>query len=160
MGDRSKIEWTDASWTPIRARLMAIQDDDWTERTGQVSSLDWIIAGGESGPHARPALLLWFRSVRDQCAAAGVPFFFKQWGEWLPWHQFNSAAGVEDDAEQTRFATMEWEGGRWTDAGKPQWCDVVDGNIDDEHCVGRVGKKAAGRLLDGVTHDAFPEARR
>jgi len=42
--------------------------------------LDWVIAGGESGPGARPAKLEWFRSVRDQCAEAGVPFFFKQWG--------------------------------------------------------------------------------
>ena len=46
------------------------------------SKLNWIIAGGESGPHARPSHPDWFRSVRDQCAAAGVPFFFKQWGEW------------------------------------------------------------------------------
>jgi len=46
--------------------------------------LDWLIAGGESGPGARPAHPDWFRKVRDQCAAAGVPFFFKQWGEWAP----------------------------------------------------------------------------
>jgi len=45
--------------------------------------LDWVIAGGESGPGARPAKLEWFCSVRDQCAEAGVPFFFKQWGGGL-----------------------------------------------------------------------------
>ena len=44
--------------------------------------LDWIICGGESGPNARPSHPDWFRSLRDQCAKAGVPFFFKQWGEW------------------------------------------------------------------------------
>lgn len=46
--------------------------------------LDWIIVGGESGPRARPMHPDWARSIRDQCAAAGVPFFFKQWGEWAP----------------------------------------------------------------------------
>ena len=46
--------------------------------------LDWVIAGGESGPGARPSHPDWYRSLRDECAAAGVPFLFKQWGEWLP----------------------------------------------------------------------------
>lgn len=46
--------------------------------------LDWLICGGESGPHARPMHPEWVRSIRDQCQAAGVPFFFKQWGEWAP----------------------------------------------------------------------------
>jgi protein gp37 len=45
--------------------------------------IDWVIAGGESGPHARPAHPDWFRSLRDQCAAASVPFHFKQWGEFV-----------------------------------------------------------------------------
>jgi protein gp37 len=48
------------------------------------SKLDWIIAGGESGPGARPHDPEWFRRVRDQCVVAGVPFFFKQWGEYAP----------------------------------------------------------------------------
>ena len=46
--------------------------------------LNWIVAGGESGPKARPSHPDWFRSVRDQCQTAGVPFLFKQWGEWGP----------------------------------------------------------------------------
>jgi protein gp37 len=54
------------------------------EDTGKTEELgiDWVIAGGESGPHARVADPAWFRSLRDQCAAAGVPFLFKQWGNW------------------------------------------------------------------------------
>ena len=44
-------------------------------------TIDWVIAGGESGPGARPMRPDWARGLRDQCAAAGVPFFFKQWGE-------------------------------------------------------------------------------
>jgi len=46
--------------------------------------IHWVIAGGESGPHAEPSHPDWFRGLRDQCVAAGVPFFFKQWGEWGP----------------------------------------------------------------------------
>ena len=119
--------------------------------------LDWVIAGGESGPNARPMHPDWVRSLRDQCKAADVAFFFKQWGEYLPWTQFGES-GIED-GEPTRFRTMQWDGERWSDEGFPSWIDSEDGSIDDYQCVGRVGKKAAGRLLDGVLHDAMPERR-
>lgn len=88
--------------------------------------IDWVIAGGESGAHARPSHPDWFRSLRDQCAAAGVPFLFKQWGEWGPYDR-----GQHDSTE---FAT-------------PNALDMP---------MGRYGKKLAGRLLDGITHDGFP----
>jgi len=117
--------------------------------------VDWVIVGGESGQGARPMHPDWAHSLRDQCAAAGVPFLFKQWGEWLPWVNFNDAK-VDDDPEATRFATMEWQGDRWEDVGYPIWADSADGVIDDLQCMGRVGKKAAGRLLDGVQHDGHP----
>jgi protein gp37 len=51
---------------------------------GGYSKINWVIVGGESGPGARPVHPDWVRSIRDQCVAAGVPFFFKQWGEWSP----------------------------------------------------------------------------
>lgn len=78
-------------------------------------TIDWVIAGGESGPHARASNPSWFRSLRDQCSRAGVPFLFKQWGEWAP-------------------------GGH------------------DAQAIERIGKKAAGRHLDGQLHDGFPKA--
>ena len=59
-------------------------DDDPTH-----PALDWVIAGGESGPHARPMHPDWVRSLRDQCKAARVPYFFKQWGEWAPYDPDN-----------------------------------------------------------------------
>lgn len=121
--------------------------------------IDWVIVGGESGRHARPMHLGWVRHIRDQCLAAGVAFLFKQWGEWLPWVNFNDAK-VNDDPEATRFPTMEWQRDHWEDVGFPIWADSADGVIDDMQCVGRVGKKAAGRLLDGVQHDGFPKAIR
>jgi protein gp37 len=78
--------------------------------------IDWAIVGGESGPHARPMHPRWARDIRDQCAAAGIYFHFKQWGEFF----YSDAIGVP--------------------AIVPR----------------RVGKKAAGRLLDGIEHNGMP----
>lgn len=89
--------------------------------------IDWVIAGGESGPNARPSHPDWFRSLRDQCKAANVPFHFKQWGEWIPFSH----------------------GGR--NGAMHEWNDA-DYSVN-------VGTKHAGRLLDGVLHDAFPEVQ-
>lgn len=118
-------------------------------------AIDCVIVGGESGPQARPMHPDWARSLRDQCADAGVPFLFKQWGEWLPWHHFTSAR-LDDPPEQTRFDTREWFDGAWNDVGKPGYWEAMDGAIDDMQCVGRVGKNCAGRLLDGRTWDEVP----
>jgi protein gp37 len=97
--------------------------------------LDWVVAGGESGPDARPMHPDWTRSLRDQCAAAGVPFLFKQWGEWWP----------------VRMTVT---------TGEPVTSDLYDGPIFGNGEVGvRLGKRAAGRLLDGVLHDAYPGPR-
>lgn len=65
--------------------------------------IDWIICGGESGPHARPMHPDWVRSMRDQCAAAGVPFLFKQWGEWAP-YRLQRVAGRQVDGREH----LEW----------------------------------------------------
>lgn len=66
------------------------------------SALDWVIAGGESGPAARPCHPDWVRGLRDQCAAGGIPFFFKQWGEWLPAGQ-TAAGRLLDGREHNEF---------------------------------------------------------
>ena len=63
--------------------LSRFLNGDIQDRTRR-PSLDLVIAGGESGPRARPMHGDWILSLRDQCRAANVPFFFKQWGEWLP----------------------------------------------------------------------------
>lgn len=113
--------------------------------------LDWIIVGGESGANARPMHPDWARSLRDQCAAAGVPFLFKQWGEWLSGTQYNEACILADpDLEQSRFDCMDWDGERFEESGGG-WMDDLD-----ENAVFRVGKKRAGRLLDGVQYDGVP----
>jgi len=59
--------------------------------------IDWVITGGESGHQARPMSPDWVRSLRDQCAAANVPFFFKQWGAYVPWvDEPNKRVWVDD----------------------------------------------------------------
>ncbi len=113
--------------------------------------LDWVIVGGESGKDARPMHPDWARGLRDQCAAAGVPYFFKQWGEWVP--QVGAVDGwtIDDDPEISRFDHRDWEGDHWGKDYRPMWCDERD---DDT--VSRVGTKRAGNLLDGRRHEAFP----
>ena len=107
--------------------------------------LDWLVMGGESGPYARPMHPDWVRQTRDACVAAGVPFFFKQWGEW------ENAGLLYREGESINL--------------------LNDGNIisDSEYVVGagadmsparmvRVGKKAAGHIIDGRKWRRLPEA--
>jgi protein gp37 len=96
--------------------------------------LDWIVVGGESGPGARPMHPDWARGLRDQCAGAGVPFLFKQWGEWAPM----GAIGADRSPELR--------------AKRGSASFVADGGVQ----IGRPGKRAAGRLLDGLQHDGMP----
>lgn len=86
--------------------------------------IDWVIVGGESGPNARPMHPAWARSLRDQCQAAGVPFLFKQWGEWIPADQSAAAREANGFGPIRGFEHL------------------------DNQRMHLVGKKAAGRLLD------------
>ena len=108
--------------------------------------IDWVIVGGESGPGARPMHPDWARSLRDQCEAAGVPFLFKQWGEWTPGENVERQRGTVD----TAFVLEDG----WHIC--PLNLATDDGHIDDQPDLYRVGKKEAGRLLDGRTWDGFP----
>jgi len=108
-------------------------------------AIDWVIAGGESGSDARPLHPDWPRKLRDDGAAAAVPFFFKQWGEYFPDEQFEA-----ERRERPGSIMLPWS--------------VPDSQLitHDGKAYYRVGKKKAGRLLDGVEHDEFPntEAQR
>jgi protein gp37 len=119
--------------------------------------LDWIIVGGESGPGARPMHPDWPRAIRDQCAAAGVAFFFKQWGEWAPFHpDWPRASGsvLADDGTLYRPSDLAYPDG-------PRYGDAIRANHDKARLTTmyRIGKRRAGRLLDGVEHNAFPDVR-
>jgi protein gp37 len=108
--------------------------------------IDWVIVGGESGHGARPMHPDWVRSIRDQCQAAGVKFFMKQWGEWLPDDQ--KIPHWESVIQGKAIARLDRAGrdlaGMW---GLHDESDLI---------VRRVGKKAAGRMLDGRTWDQLP----
>lgn len=116
-------------------------------RTEWYPGLSWVVAGGESGPGARPMNPDWARGIRDSCRAAGVPFLFKQWGAWRP--------PVPGEA----YDTLPGRAGN-----PPAFLVAMDGTV---HCTDaaagadalamlQVGKKAAGRLLDGETWDQYP----
>lgn len=117
---------------------------DWTQKG---ESVDWIICGGESGHGARPMHPDWARSLRDQCKAADVPFFFKQWGEWrepMPDEEFDTSLGRA--AKPPAFILSE--------SGTVR-CFKSDDIINGKAMI-KVGKKSAGRVLDGVEHNGVP----
>jgi protein gp37 len=109
--------------------------------------IHWVICGGESGPNARPMNPDWAQSLRDQCAEADVPFLFKQWGEWAPWHTVESAEGMERCVDDTSKRVHVSQQG------------VAHGNphLPGDFTMYRLGKHRSGRHLDGVEHNAFPE---
>ncbi|MET3514309.1 protein gp37 [Pseudacidovorax sp. 1753] len=113
--------------------------------TNVLEALDWVIVGGESGHSARPMHPDWARCLRDQCAQAGVPFLFKQWGEW----QIASEANGHFDSDMSRNAAI------WLDVdGKT--AKPSSTGLRNAYAMVKVGKKAAGRLLDGLTWDGVP----
>jgi protein gp37 len=105
-----------------------------------VAHIDWVICGGESGPNARMMQRDWARSLRDQCTTADIPFLFKQWGEWTT--NGRLGVGLLDDPTREAFGEV-----------------VADGKFPSHTwrlMYQRVGKKAAGRELDGRTWDEYP----
>ncbi|MFA6310638.1 MAG: phage Gp37/Gp68 family protein [Sterolibacterium sp.] len=121
---------------------------DWSFANADMSrpDVDWVVVGGESGTNARPMHPDWVRSLRDQCAAADVAFLFKQWGEFGPgenghrvplkkWLEIPNGTAV---ARRVRL--------------------FGDEAIEGHQLMAKVGKRTAGRLLDGIEHNGYPEA--
>ncbi|MBP2495236.1 protein gp37 [Methylobacterium sp. PvP062] len=122
----------------------------------KTSGLDWIIVGGESGPGARPMHPDWARQIRDACAAAGVAYLFKQWGSWGPGAAFDAAPSARS-AYLGEIQTLVGPGTRTIKIAIPTRMDDV---LGPPLTLKQLGKKAAGRLLDGVEHNGFPEVAR
>lgn len=127
---------------------LSLPMQEYQHRPSFISRINWVIAGGESGGKARPMAPIWAKSLRDQCAAAGVPFLFKQWGEWAP---TRPVPGGDFGADMRAGRVVQVYG----DGREP------DGHFraGDAH-LRRVGKATAGRRLDGATHDGFPQGLR
>lgn len=127
--------------TPATVRFLSCEPllgpvdvSDWLGTDIDEPGIGWVIAGGESGPGARPMSPDWARSLRDQCAAAQVPYLFKQWGEYRP----------------TGYMAI---------GARQKGCVLVGDPIDDlghRWEMRRVGKKAAGRELDGREWNEMP----
>lgn len=107
----------------------------------------WVIAGGESGPGARPSHPDWFRILRDQCQAAGVAFFFKQWGAWEVASAANGHFGSRMPVTGERYVWLGSDGRTQTGSSN---------GLEAAYAAARVGKRAAGRLLDGREWNESP----
>lgn len=107
-----------------------------------VVGIDWVIVGGESGPGARPMHPDWVRMIRDQCQAAGVAFFFKQWGAFCPY-------GLDYPLPVSVKKGMAWVSldGKYSFETNP---------LEPAWLMSQVGKHAAGRLLDGREWNEMP----
>lgn len=110
-----------------KSRVGGMNAFGFTDGFGYEACLRWVVAGGESGPNARPMHPVWVESIRDQCVGAGIPFYFKRWGAWAP----VEAARPGDLIHYTE----------------------VDLN---PRSMRRVGKSAAGHLIDGVAYQQLP----
>ena len=133
-------EWADIRIPALQETPAAVRMLSCEPLLGPLDNLDldgigWVIVGGESGHGARPMHPDWARGIRDACAAASVPFFFKQWGNWVAPDQMTADAFMSWDVENGTSAydrTQPW----------------------------RLGKKRAGRELDGRTWDEYPDIAR
>jgi protein gp37 len=140
------VDLFDIAWPADRPKFP--QTDDISDGRSalhmiEATKIDWIIAGGESGPGARASHPDWFRSLRDQCAATGAPFFFKQWGEWGP-------ADPTDEAAPFPNGWLARRGGPKLPMREELYPEA------GAAFVAHIGKKAAGAQLDGREHRQFP----
>ncbi len=123
----------------VPAALHGLSVEPMLERMSLLAHLrqgiGWVVNGGESGNRARPMHPTWPRLLRDECRDAGVPYLFKQHGEWL----------VENEAGELAATVNKMHCGQ-------KFYRFLDGTP-----MMAVGAKVAGRILDGVLHDAFPE---
>jgi len=118
-------------------------DENYPEE-GVNMKIDWVICGGESGTRARPMHPDWARELRDQCALHNVPFFFKQWGQYITAYQ----AGERQDEVADYNKTF---GQRWVERSY---------QFPDGMPMVKVGKTKSGRLLDGKEHNEMPIIKR
>ena len=143
-------------------------DGPYPEGRAQIR-LDWTIVGGESGPNARPTHVAWVRAIRDQCAAAGTPLFFKQFGEWAPvcamaeeaidacYHPVPEGRPDATRREKVESIVLHADGQRFDGPNRYGLGAYQQGS--GAMLMFKVGKRRAGSALDGVEHKEWPTAR-
>lgn len=130
----SRNGWT--TFVSYEPALGPVRWDGW-------EFVDWIISGGETGARAHPSHPDWHRAARDFCAENGIAYFFKQWGNWAP----RRAADHADLVDARKSLIVRPDGG------------ITSGLLaygPDAWLMDKVGKRRAGRLLDGVEHNGYP----
>lgn len=159
--------WRFLSCEPLLGslRLDRVKDDELGANWNVLEmGIHLVVCGGESGEadhDIRPTHPDWISSLRRQCTDAGVPFFFKQWGDWLPRAPVYSPTGIDNEealngTDPTRQIQLESDGsvavglGPWREGFYQPRPEL------DPWIMERVGKKAAGRLLGGVEYNGFP----
>lgn len=146
---------------PAKVRWLSIEPMLGTIVLPEYCGVDWVVCGGESGPNARPMHPDWVRSLRDQCQKQGIPFFFKQWGRWVPVGRKQPHPPCDSDlmlatvvasTDRKRVGTEHW----WAITDEPS-LSVKTLGWRLAYNLEAVGKKAAGRLLDGREWNEYPE---
>lgn len=128
----AEVRWISAE--PLIGPIKAMHMD--------MLGIKWMVVGGESGPEARPMHPKWVRDLRDRCRFNGTDFFFKQWGEWAPHPHPPQPGNYTGAGIFLRSSGELGEQGDW-------WSGTAQ-------AMDKVGKKAAGRMLDGRTWDEYP----
>ncbi|EPV8692183.1 DUF5131 family protein [Pseudomonas aeruginosa] len=161
-------------WISAEPLLGAVDLTAWLEIGSLESELglsnpgiDWVVVGGESGQKARPMHPSWARSIRDQCAAAGVPFLFKQWGEWFT-NAFTMSDGKAVFREFSSYQSWVNKANTWVNGGicldrhgvelrnGADMARARDSGGFPVTVMHKVGKRNAGRELDGKLYDEYP----
>lgn len=142
--------------TPAAVRFLSLEPLLGPLPSLDLTGIDWVILGGESGPGARPMHPDWATDIQRRCAAAGVPFLFKQWGAWSP------IARTRPDGRYDIFGKglgVVLDDGRWFD-GWDSWKAAATADYTltrrSPTAMYRLGKHEAGRVLNGSTWDEYP----
>jgi protein gp37 len=131
-------------WISCEPLLGSLGDIDLT-------GIDWVVVGGETGPGARPMHPDWVREIRDQCEAQGVRFFFKSWGAWAQSENLD----FDPIKHNCHEVCLSINGQQYTDSLNTLECHTINGGF-----MTLVGKRHSGRSLDGRTWDQYPEEMR
>lgn len=129
-------------WLSCEPMLGKVDISKWLNSSTSQQNIDWVVCGGETGKESRPMFPTWAQGLRDQCLAADVPFFFKQWGDWYPL--------LEWKASNVRNKLYMWEDGSTE-------VDVYHKDGKGGQIMAKIGKKAAGNLLDFAEYRAMPK---